>query len=97
MTGRVDLRTDGISTAVANHQAGKVRIVASMGKRHGNGDFCAAGGIDAVQRRPAVLCRRHVAMPFCRNSPPWIVLRLTLNECDYVVPPLHLWTLGALG
>lgn len=44
MTGRVDLRTDGISTAVVNHQAGKVRIVASMGKRHGNGDFCAAGG-----------------------------------------------------
>jgi len=52
-TGRVDLLTDGVSTAVPNHQAGKLRIIASMGEDRffmpeGVGTFVDAGFSDLV-------------------------------------------------
>ncbi|CAN7770175.1 tripartite tricarboxylate transporter substrate binding protein [Pseudorhodoferax sp. LjRoot39] len=52
-TGRVDLLTDGISTGVVNHQAGKLRILASMGEDRfflpeGVGTFVDAGYPDLV-------------------------------------------------
>lgn len=52
-TGRVDLLTDGVSTAVVNHQSGKLRIIASMGEDRffmpeGVGTFIDAGYSDLV-------------------------------------------------